>query len=272
MALANLGNIAQRQGDADTAIDYYQRAAAVEEDPTLLFDLSQAYASAFRMEEYEATLARAQRIDGDGVAALSRFGEASLVADLGFPTFQLRDRFRGLLLAAEAESTLVRFVAPGRLSGAWYVTAGAFALVVLFGLLFADRWDHASLCERCGHRICSRCEETVWSSEICEDCHRLFQSPEATDPSLRMVRLQALSVRDERFNRVWTALALLIPGMAGFAARRPDLGMLGLILFGWMAVGWIWPTGALGGSGPNIPRFLDSSIRRGRGTLELDTR
>ncbi len=243
VALANLGNIEQRRGNGAAAIDYYERAAAVEYDATLLFDLSQAYAGAFRMEEYEATIARAQGVDGEEVAALSSLGEATLVADLGFPMFQLRDRFTGVLLAAEAESRLMAIVVPGRLSGAWYVTAGAFAILALLGLLVADRWDHASNCHRCGHRICNRCEDTVWSSEICEDCHHLFQYPEATDPSLRMARLQALSEREVRFDRVWLALSILVPGVAGFSARRPDLAMLGLLFFAWIAAAVVWPTG-----------------------------
>ena len=243
VALANLGNLEHRRGNIPGAIDYYERAAAVEYDATLLFDLSQAYAGAFRMEEYEATLERAQNVDDQAVAALSNLGESSLVADLAFPTFQLRERFAGNLLAAEGESEVIAFLAPGLLAGAWYVTAGAFAVVALLGLLVADRWDHASLCSRCGHRICGRCEETVWSNEICEDCHHLFQYPEATDPSLRMARLQALSEREAFFDKIWLALSIAIPGMAGFAAKRPDLAMMGLLLFSWIAAVLVWPSG-----------------------------
>ncbi len=243
VALANLGNLEHRSGNLSGAIDYYERAAAVEYDATLLFDLSQAYAGAFRMEEYEATIERAQGVDDEAVAALSNLGEPSLVADLAFPMFQLRERFAGNLLAAEAESEVIAFIAPGRLAGAWYVTAGVFAVVALLGVLVADRWDHASLCARCGHRICNRCEETVWSSEICEDCHHLFQYPEATDPSLRMARLQALSEREALFDKVWLVLSIAIPGMAGFAAKRPDLAMMGLLLFSWVAATLVWPAG-----------------------------
>jgi len=243
VALANLGNLEHRRGNLAGAIDYYERAAEVEYDPTLLFDLSQAYAGAFRMEEYEATLQRAQSVDGEAVAALSNIGDPSLVADLAFPMSQLRERFAGTLLATKAESEVIAFLAPGRLAGAWYVTAGVFAVVALLGVLFADRWDHASLCARCGHRICNRCEETVWSSEICEDCHHLFQYPEATDPSLRMARLQALSEREALFDKIWLALSIAIPGMAGFAAKRPDLAMVGLLLFSWVVATLVWPTG-----------------------------
>ncbi|MHA7837237.1 MAG: tetratricopeptide repeat protein [bacterium] len=245
VALANRGNLEMRSGRIAPAIDYYERAAAILDSPILLFDLSQAYASAFRMDEYERALARAQRLGDDAVSALSRVGEADLVADLEVPEELFIDRFRALALAQDHGVGVAEALAPGRLGDRWLVTAGAFALVALSCLLFAGRFDHASLCARCGHRICTRCEETVWSEEICEDCHRLFQNPEATDPSLRMARLQALAEREARIGRVVWAASLIVPGVAGLAARRPDLAMFGLLLSGW-ALGWLlWPSGVL---------------------------
>ncbi len=243
VALANLGNVEKRRGNIDAAIDFYERAAAQDSSPTVLFDLSQAYASAFRMEEYDATLVRAQRVGDEEVAALSNLGDAELVADVAFPVSLLRDRLLTLALSQTTRPGAIAALVPGPLGETWHVTGGAFALIALLSMLFANTWDHASRCGRCGHRICTRCEETVWSDETCEDCHHLFQYPEATDPSLRMARLQALSERDGRYDKIWLALSLLIPGMAGFAARRPDFAIFGLILFSWVAMWLAWPTG-----------------------------
>jgi hypothetical protein len=241
--LAARGNIEMRRGHTDAAIDLYERAASEVDSATLLFDLSQAYAKAFRMEEYEATLVRAQRRDADAVAALSSLDDADLVADLPYPVGLLQDRFVKRAMSHDPQFDLAAVLAPGRLGQSWTMTAGAFGLAVLVGLLFAGRYDHSSCCDRCGHRICTRCEETVWSEEICEDCHHLFQYPGATDPSLRMARLQALSRREVRIDRIVLAGALLIPGVAGLAARRPDYAMVGLLLFGWIAAWLVWPTG-----------------------------
>jgi hypothetical protein len=155
----------------------------------------------------------------------------------------LRDRLRTLALSERGASRAIEVLAPGRLGESWLLTGGAFALIVLLSLLFASRWDHASQCVRCGHRICARCEETVWSEELCEDCHHLFQHPEATDPKLRMARLQALSERESRFDKIWLALSLMVPGMAGFAARRPDFAIFGLLLASWVAAWLAWPSG-----------------------------
>jgi hypothetical protein len=245
VALANRGNIEMRRGNTAAAIDYFERSAELIDSPILLFNLSQAYAAAFRMEESESTLVRAQKVGDEEVAALSSLDDARLVADLGLPFGLLRNRFVSAALARNPRSLVVEALAPGMLGERWFITASAFALVVLVGLLFADRFDHASRCTRCGHRICTRCADTVWSDEVCEDCHHLLQYPEATDPSLRMARLQALSRRDVRLGRVWLLGSLLIPGVAGFASKRPDLAMFGLLLFGWTAAWLAWPGGVL---------------------------
>lgn len=243
--LANRGNVEMRRGAVEEAIAYYTRSADAEDSATVLFDLSQAYAAAFRMDEVEATLARAQEIDDEEVSALSGAGDATLVADLGIPFGSLQKSLVTLALAQKPQSTVADFLAPGRLGDRWFFTASAFALTALLCLLFAGRFDHSSVCKRCGHRICTRCEDTVWSEDLCEDCHHLFQNPEDTDPSLRMARLQALSKREVRIDRIWTTASLVVPGAAGFGSRRPDLAMFGLLLFAWAATWIVWPTGML---------------------------
>ena len=243
IALANRANIAMREGDSEVALGYYEDAAHLVESPELFFSLSQAYASSFRMEEYETTLSRAQQIGDDEVTALSAFDDADLVADLGYPTELLRSRLIQLALSVEPKVTVAEMLAPGLLGQEWMVTSGAFVAVALASLLVSRRFDHASLCTRCGHRICTRCEDTVWSDDICEDCHHLFQYPEATDPSLRMARLQALSEREVKISRVWLFLSVVFPGAAGIGAKRPDFAMFGLLLFAMVAVWLIWPAG-----------------------------
>jgi ribosomal protein L37AE/L43A len=154
---------------------------------------------------------------------------------------------------------------PGRLGQSWPVTAGAFALVALLSLLSSGRYEHSSTCERCGRRICSRCDGTVWNSEICEGCHHLFHRPQATEPELRMARLAELRERETRLEKVALAASLLVPGVAGLLARRPGLGFVGLLLFAWAAVAFAWRQGvvpdplALGSAGP-LAFFLTGLI------------
>jgi ribosomal protein L37AE/L43A len=232
-----------RRGNTEKAIEYYKRSAGVLNSPTVLFDLSQAYAATFRMEAVEATLRRAQALGDDEVAELSSLEDSTLVADVGMPFGLLQKYLVTLALAQKPDAAVAEALAPGRLGERWSVTAIAFTLVALIGILVASRFDHASVCSRCGHRICTRCEETVWSDDLCEECHHLFQSPEDTDPSLRMARLQSLSRREVWVDRIWTTASVVIPGVAGFASKRPDLAMFGLLLFAWTATWLIWPSG-----------------------------
>lgn len=241
--LVNRGNIEMRRGQTDAAIDYYETAAELVESPALLFNLSQAYASTFQMEYYDETIAAAQDLDDSFVGDLSSLGEAKLVADLGLPLGGLQNRLMSMALSLESEATVAHALAPGLLGQGVPVAAGAFALVMLLCLLFANRFDHSSQCGRCGHRICTRCQKTVWSDDVCEDCHHLFHNPGETDPSLRMARLQSLSIREVWIDRAWAIGSLLVPGLAGFASKRPDLAMLGLLLFGWAAAWVAWPRG-----------------------------
>jgi hypothetical protein len=245
IVLANRATLDMRAGRVDAAMSGFERAATQLDSPTLLFDLSQAYVTLFRMEEYESTLARAQRLDDEEVQALSNLSDSKLVADLGFPIQILGDRLRARGLAESAVLQLPRWIAPGRLGKGWAVTAVAFAAVVLCVALFAGRFDRSSQCARCGMRICTRCEETVWSDDLCEGCHHLFKNPEATDPKLRMARLQTLARRDARIQG-WIGLgSLLVPGIAGLAMRRPDLSLLGVALFVSAAACVRWPAGVI---------------------------
>ena len=245
VVLANRATLEMRAGRTDAAANGFERAASQLDSPTLLFDLSQAYATLLRMEEYEATLARAQRLGDREVHALSSLSDPRLVADLGFPIQMLRDRMRARGLAGASSLQLPEWIAPGRLGEGWIPTALSFGFVVLCVALFGGRYDRSSICTRCGTRICNRCEETVWSEDLCEGCHHLFKNPEATDPKLRMARLQTLARRDS-WIQGWIGLgSLLVPGIAGLAMRRPDLSLLGLALFVWIVTFVRWPAGVI---------------------------
>jgi len=197
------------------------------------------------MAEYETTIAHAQRLGDRDVAALSSLSDPHLVADLPFPIELVRDRFRALGLSAPHGALLSAAIAPGRLGAGWLPTAGAFAAAALAGLLLAARFDRSSLCSRCGHRICTRCEATVWSDELCEDCHHLFKNVSATDPKLRMARMQKLARRESRRSTLLDAASLIVPGVAGLAMRRPDVALLSLVFAAWIAAWWTWPEGLL---------------------------
>jgi tetratricopeptide (TPR) repeat protein len=245
VVLTNYANLRFASGESEAAVDLYERSATIVDSATLMFNLSQAYARLFRIEEFEHTLRLAQSIDADVVANLSRLGNAEFVADLPFPQAAIRSRF---LASANGEgyARVARdFFAPGLLGQSWSHTLGSFGLAALLAVVLAGRFEQASRCTRCGRRICTRCDSTVWNSETCDGCHHLFQRPESTDPALRMARLAELRGREERMGRIATALSLLVPGVAGLLARRPDLSFVGILLFVAALTLFVWRDGVV---------------------------
>jgi tetratricopeptide (TPR) repeat protein len=245
LVLTTLGNMAFEEERTDEAIGYYERARALQESTVLMFNLSQAYAKAFRMEEFEHTMQRAQALGADEVMELSGVGDTSFVADMPFSISMIRDR---MLEEADGDAfsgALVRVLAPGRLGESWAHMAGSFLFAALLAAIIAGRYQHASRCGRCGRRICARCDDSMWSSDLCDGCHHLFHRPQGTDPALRMARLQALRVRESRVEKVGLALSMIVPGASGLLAKRPDLCLIGILFFGWALVLFVWRNGVV---------------------------
>ena len=255
-ALTNLANLHFRAGRIPEAIQLYERASGLLESPTLFFNLSQAYARSFQMEEFENALQRAQSLGAVEASRLSRSGDPNLVADLPIPIASFHARLLGGQQGSAFSRELASRLGPGRLGRGWIATATGFAVVALLAALLGGVAEHSSRCSRCGRRICARCDGTVWNSEICEGCHHVFHRTENTDPTLRMARMASLRRRESRLDRLAFAASLVIPGASGILARRPDLGFLGVLLFTAAVALLVWRKGvvpdplALGALGP----------------------
>jgi tetratricopeptide (TPR) repeat protein len=256
VVLANLGNLYFRRGEIETAVGLYEKSAQLEDSPRLLFNLSQAYARLFRMEEFEKALQLAQSTGAEEVAELSGLGDPDFVADLPMPLAEPRLRLAQASRGDRFRTVLSSPIAPGRLGADWAHAAGALAAATLLGSLISGRYERSGRCRRCGVRICTRCDGTVWSNDTCDGCHLLFHRPESTDASLRMARLTALRARELRIGRISLLASLLVPGMGGLLARRPDLAFVGLLFAAWAAVTFAWRGGvvpdphSVGAAGP----------------------
>jgi len=256
LVLTALGNMAFRAGRTEEAIAHYERAEKVQESAVLMFDLSQAYARAFRMEEFEQAMQRAQALDDAVVAELSEVGDPALVADVPFPIAPIRNRMLSSADGSALVASVAGRLAPGRLGDSPVHTAGSLAVVLLAGLLLTSRYQHAGRCERCGRRICARCDDSMWSADLCDGCHHLFNRPQGTDPQLRMARLKALRAREGRIEKLATAASLIVPGVSGLLARRPDLAFVSILFFVAAVALFAWRGGvvpdplAVGPTGP----------------------
>lgn len=254
--LVALANMHYARGNNEEAIRLAEQAAGLVRSPTLLFNLAQIYARSFRMDEFEGAMAQAQGLDPGVVAKLSEVAPSGFVGDLPFSIAPIRSRMIDGAEGIAFVAPVSRAIMPGWLGRSWLYMAGAFALIAFLSLSFSERWERSSCCARCGTRVCNRCDGSVWNNEICNGCHHLFQRADTTDPAMRMARLAELRARETRVGTLALAASLLVPGVGGLLARRPDLSFLGLAFFVWGAALFLWRDGivsdplAVGAAGP----------------------
>jgi tetratricopeptide (TPR) repeat protein len=256
----NAANVRVDLGHVDRALELYDRALAQGPSAVVLFNLSQTYGRSFQVDELNRTLAEAQRVDGDLVAEftlLQRTKNEGFVVDLPISVSPVWKRALGRRQAGEALAVEFRApVAPGALGASRETLAAALGLVLGFGWLLGARFTPSSGCERCGERMCPRCDGTSGMSRTCASCTRLFYQPEKTERTLRAGRIETLQERERRLGRIATALSMFVPGAAGWLAARPLLGYIGTFAFALAAAflaGWqgrVPDPGVAGTAGP----------------------
>jgi tetratricopeptide (TPR) repeat protein len=211
--LNNTAGVALAQGRIDEAIDHYERAAERADSPLLLFNLSQAYGKAIRLDAQDLALAQAQAIDASETALLTGdFGATAmgLVADIPLPaavtTARLQATDGGAGHAARARSR----IAPG------WIGRGLMSALLVFGAAFA-------LGAGLGFGLSRIVGE---ENDAYSDIARILKS-RGGDPAARMARIAQVRDRQARVARLERVASLLIPGAAGVLSRRPLLGLLG---------------------------------------------
>lgn len=248
-ALANnAANVRLELGHFDSAYALYDRALIQGDSAIVLFNLSQAHGRAFRVDALNATLARAQEVDGERMAeftALAGRAGREFVVDLPVSVPVLWRRMLGRRDAGGVASELRGRLAPGVLGDSPLLFAGlAVVLLVSFSWI-GSRFEIAHGCGRCGTRLCPRCDPNHADCELCPDCARLFYRPEQTDRALRAERMGALRLRERRLRGVTALAAVLLPAAAGALTRRPATMLLGALGFSLAVACVIWPRGPL---------------------------
>jgi hypothetical protein len=214
----------------------------------VLFNLAQAYGRAFRVEDLNQTIAHAQRAGGDQIArltALQSGGAESFVADLPPPSELFWSRALRSRAGADLAQEFRDHFAPGRLGRDPITYAATAAALVLLGSVLGARVHPSRACRRCRERICRRCGPRGGSGDLCDGCTTLFFTPEKTDRSLRVERVNQLRAREARIARLHTWLSLLVPGAAGLVAERPLLCWLGATYFSLACAALVWRHGVV---------------------------
>jgi tetratricopeptide (TPR) repeat protein len=230
----NAANVRLELGHVETALALYRRALELRESPVVLYNLAQAHGRAFQVEELAQALARAQALDGAVVAELTELQGAEpvgFVADLPLPPGLLWGRALGSGAGEAIAAELRAPFAPGRLGQDERLAAGALAGAALAGALLGARRRPSRSCERCGRRVCPRCDGKTPSDGICDECVRLFRQTESTNRELRLERIQALRRREARRARAAWLASFALPGAAGELAASPARTLLGSLLF-----------------------------------------
>lgn len=243
MALTVLGNMDFRSGHVTEAIHRYEGAQRRGTSFELSFDLAQAYAKNFRIDDFDQAMAEAQRLDPERASRLTQMADPDFVIDPPFPMESIRGRMFESSDGSPWVRSMVAAVAPGWLGQNLRHMLAAFGFVWLTSLLLRSRYQHAGHCERCGQTICARCDDGMWNSDVCDACHFLFSRPKATDPELRNERMRALGIRETRVRKLSAFFSLLVPGVAGMLARRPDLAFLSIFFFVGTVVFWVFREG-----------------------------
>jgi tetratricopeptide (TPR) repeat protein len=244
----NAANVRLHLGHMEAALELYHRALEIEESPIVLFNLSQAYGRAFQVDDLTVALERAQSLDGDLVADLTRLQGTQpegFVVDLPIANTTLWSRVFDAGRGEGFAAALRRPLAPGRMGASPLLAAGAFAGVLLAGWLLGLRARPSRWCARCGRRVCPRCHPEVSGGELCGACNRLFYQPEQTDRDLRLARIEALRQRESRLDKIAWAASVALPGAAGILCRRPLRSLLGAVFFALAGAALFWREGVV---------------------------
>jgi len=205
-AFNNAANVAFALGDNAGAISLYEKSVQLDASPIALFNLSQAYGRAIRLDEQDRTLARAQQIDAAAVERLaSRTGTGKdvFVTDAGFSAASVFARAEESGLPQRWAAARRAGVAPGWL-GASLPAAAVISAVILIAAVAAG----GALARLAGPR------------DFYADLARTLRSG-VGDSAQRVAQLTRLRKQRANTDRLLTLLAFTVPGAAGFRYGRP---------------------------------------------------
>ena len=215
--LNNAAGVELARGDLAAATKLYERASDREPSALVLFNLSQAYGRAIRLDEQDLALAEAQSIDPEQIAHLTgEFGATALglVTDIPLPAGDVMAR-QSPATASPSLALERRRFAPGRLgesfSHAAIAAAVAFVLGTLSGLLML--------------RAVGGGDDTHYS-----ELARLLQNREG-DSDVRMKHIARIRARQARVAQIRGIAAVIVPGGLGPFGGQSFLGWAGATLF-----------------------------------------
>ena len=243
------------QGDVDGALGHFERARAMDESATVLYNLSQAYARNVDLGRRQELYSAAQQLDSERVSRYASFEGVNVhqyVIQEPLPVpFYLERAFQdsrdARALAHELRALLLGSGAP-----AW-----AWLLLPVLGVVgCALRREGLIRCKRCDRPVCKRCAPRSRSGN-CMRCERLFSSRTKIDARVRKEQVDLDRIRQRRLRLLRGVAGLFLPGVAPWleghaAAGAVRVGLASLALGLCVAAVWVPVPFAVG----EAPRVL----------------
>jgi tetratricopeptide (TPR) repeat protein len=271
-------------GNVGRAVEEYERARRERESAVVLFNLSQAYGRALRLDEQAPTFRAARALDPDAVERYARAAAQDpvhLLVPVHLPaTLYLRRALSASPAAARLAGELrARLLGRALPETSWMV-------LPLLGLVGAGlRRSGIARCKRCERTLCAHCAPENRDAAICVRCVRLFEARHNVDARVRKEQLEIDRRRQRRLDLRAAVLSLFAPGFDALRRGRCTAGTLqlgcvalGLALFlspHWIAAPWdVGPlahwTALVGGAVLLVPSYAGGLLQaarlaRGRG-------
>jgi tetratricopeptide (TPR) repeat protein len=241
-ALANnAANVRLELGHFESAFALYEAALAHGDSATVYYNLGQAHARAFEVEELSAAFAKAQALDDALIEELSQSdGSRAEAITLDLP-LSVGELWRRAVEREAGESyarELYAWLLPSALAAEPLQVAAGLAALALAALWVSARARTSRSCAHCGKRVCPRCDEVTQRSDTCASCMLVFQPAETMQRSLYAERIAELRRRSVRVAALSRVAACLVPGCAGSLVGTPMRGLLACLVFAGAAAGF----------------------------------
>ena len=241
----NLGNVYLLRGDAERAVQQYEKAIDLQEGLAAPhFNLSRAYGfgGVESLKRVQAEQARALELDRPGIdvftggqLTINRKSNKWLI-DLPLDDSLVQPLLEGEARIASPVGDEVRALLAGPLP-----LSAASALPLLAALAFIGlhamrlRVRPSGRCERCGREVCKRCDGDARPSEaLCAQCVNVFVRRSGVDPTERIRKEVAVHAYQRR--RTLLARAFnLVSGAGHILIGHPVAGAAFLVISGVLA-------------------------------------
>ena len=257
-----LGSVHLAWGDLKESVEWFEDARAAEESAAVLYNLSQAYGRALRLEDHSALFVAARERDPALIREHTKRGGTTLHSYLIQPQIPLSYFLRQALRPTPLADNLARYVRSwtlGRRAPAW-----SWLLLPVLGAAGAlARRKRISRCRGCGKVICQACSPGV-ATDACVTCQRLRTPAGPSDPRLRRAQLELDRARRRRVQLSLVGAGIVMPGLPGLFERQLVTGCLRIagvgIAFALLSVSTRlpgpWEIGDLAAALPNVFAIL----------------